>query len=164
MQPFSLRELRSGDVEGLLAFERDNRDWFEAHIEARDPAFYSHQGVAAHIEAYLSGLANGTWHAFVIEDAGGAIVGRANLKDIDREGRTAQVGYRVAQAACGQGLATMGLRHLIRKAQARWGLEHLVAHVFAGNVGSRKVLLGCGFVPDATAPHAGEDRFVLPLT
>ncbi len=158
-----VRELRLTDAAALLAFEADNREWFESHIEARNEAFYSLRGVTAHIHGYLQGLAGGTWHPFVIEDAGGAIVGRANLKDIDREGRTAQVGYRVAQAACGQGLATLGLKHLIREAQVRWGLEHLVAHVFADNVGSRKVLLGCGFVAGAAPSHAGEDRFVLRL-
>jgi len=158
-----VRELTLTDAAALLAFEANNREWFESHVAARDGQFYSQQGVTAHIQAYLQGLANGTWQPFVIEDAGGTIVGRANLKDIDREGRTAQVGYRVAQAACGQGLATLGLRHLIGTAQVQWELEHLVAHVFAGNVGSRKVLLGCGFVPDAAASHAGEDRFVLRL-
>ncbi len=166
MQPFSVRELRLTDAPALLAFEADNREWFESHIAARDEAFYSLAGVVAHINDYLSGLARGVWHPFVIEDACGAIVGRANLKDIDGAGRCAQVGYRIAHAACGQGLATLALRHLISEAQGRWRLTQLVAQVIRGNLGSSKVLLKCGFVPDASSSSEavpGEHRLTLDL-
>lgn len=62
MQSFKVRELRSTDTQALLAFETRNREWFESHIKARDPAFYSVQGVAEHIEATwpVSRLAPGT--------------------------------------------------------------------------------------------------------
>ncbi|MGH8348944.1 MAG: GNAT family N-acetyltransferase, partial [Pseudomonas sp.] len=40
MESFSVRELKKTDAEALLAFETHNREWFESHIDARDPAFY----------------------------------------------------------------------------------------------------------------------------
>jgi ribosomal-protein-alanine N-acetyltransferase len=166
MESFSVRELSSNDVEALLAFELENRQWFESHIDPRDPRFYSTQGVAEHIDSYLSDFAMGTWHPFVIEDANGAIVGRANLKSIDAAQGSAEVGYRVGQRACGQGLATLALRHLIREAQTHWQLTQLVAYVFAANVGSRRVLERCGFMPDQAAfdnTAERESRFVLPF-
>lgn len=141
----TIRTLRADDAAALLAFEIANRAWFERHIEPRDPAFYSPQGVAAHIAAYLNGHAEGSWHPFVLEDAAGQVVGRANLKDIDRVAGTAEIGYRIAHDACGQGLATMAVRHLIRQATSHWQLTQLVANVYADNVGSRKVLERCGF-------------------
>lgn len=166
MAPFTLRELRSSDVEALLAFESLNQAWFEAHIDARDPAFYSPQGVAVHIESYLADFAAGTWHPLLIEDASGQVVGRANLKGIDPSRGSAEVGYRVARDVSGQGLATLALRRLIEEARGRWALTHLVGYAFKENVGSRKVLERCGFVlepmPGDDAPGS-EWRFVLVL-
>lgn len=166
MKSFSIRELESTDTEALLAFERHNRAWFESHIDARDPAFYSLPGVAEHIAGYLSDFAIGAWHPFVIEDCSGNIVGRANLKDIGSPPGSAQVGYRIDQGMCGQGLATLALRHLIQAARTRWRLTQLVACVYETNVGSRKVLERCGFLPEQPScadETGGERRFVLSI-
>lgn len=148
MEGLVIRQLVATDAQALLAFELENREWFEIHIEARPPAFYCLEGVERHIDAYLSGLAAGTWHPFVIEESGGRIVGRANLKDIDLAAKRAEVGYRIARSVCGQGLATRALEHLIAQARIRWGLRQLVAYVYDENVGSKKVLGRCGFRPD----------------
>ncbi|WP_223531038.1 GNAT family N-acetyltransferase [Pseudomonas sp. GL-R-19] len=166
MESFSVRELKKTDAQALLAFEVDNREWFESHIDARAPAFYSLQGVADHIESYLSDFAIGAWHPFVIEDSSQRIVGRANLKSIDSSTGTAQVGYRIAQSACGRGLATLALRHLIQEAKTRWGLTQLVAFAYKDNLGSRKVLDRCGFQleqPSCNENTGNEDRFVLMI-
>jgi ribosomal-protein-alanine N-acetyltransferase len=166
MKPFRVRELKSTDTAALLAFEIDNREWFESHIDARDPSFYSLQGVADHIEGYLSDFAGGAWHPFVIEDSSANIVGRANLKSIDSPTRSAEVGYRVGRRACGQGLATLALKHLIQEARMRWELTQLVAYVYKENVGSRKVLDRCGFLleqPSCNDQTESECRFVLSI-
>jgi [ribosomal protein S5]-alanine N-acetyltransferase len=166
VKPFKIRELVTTDAEALLAFEIHNRDWFESHIDARDPAFYSLGGVADHIDEYLSGFAAGAWHPFVIEDCNGRIVGRANLKGIHSSPGCAEVGYRIDQRACGQGLATLALKHLIQTARMRWGLTQLVAYVYESNIGSRKVLERCGFVPEALSGDeeiVGECRFAISI-
>jgi len=149
----------------LLAFEVINRQWFESHIDGRDPGFYSPEGVTEHIQRYLADFAKGVWHPFVIEDASHAIVGRANLKGIDPAKGSAEVGYRVAQTACGNGLATLALKHLIQQARTRWQLTQLVAFVYPENVGSKKVLARCGFVRAQTAAdeQAGHERNILVL-
>ncbi len=167
MQPFNIRQLTRTDTEALLAFEIRNRDWFESHIDARDPAFYSLSGVAEHIDGYLSDFEMGVWHPLVIEDANQKIVGRANLKGIDSMSGAAEVGYRIDQQLCGQGLATLALKRLIQGAQERWALKRLIAYVYEENLGSRKVLERCGFAPDRPSP-AGEDveaecRFILSI-
>jgi ribosomal-protein-alanine N-acetyltransferase len=166
MSAFRIRELKSTDKEALMAFEVENREWFESHIDARAPSFYSLQGVAEHIDGYLSDFAIGAWHPFVIEDSRERIVGRANLKSIDSFGRSAEVGYRIAQRVCGQGLATLALRHLIQEAQRRWALTQLVACVYEENIGSRKVLERCGFRPEQLSGNektADECRFILAI-
>lgn len=166
MNTYRVRELRITDAQALLAFETDNRQWFESHIDARAPAFYSLPGVTEHIQGYLSDFADGRWHPFVVEETGGKIVGRANLKSIDPVQRSAQIGYRIAQDACGQGLATLAVRHLIQEARRRWQLSQLVAYVYEANLGSKKVLGRCGFLleqPAAGAQAGGESRFVLAI-
>lgn len=166
MGQINIRTLRNTDAEPLLQFELDNRQWFEHYIDARDSAFYSLQGVTEHITSYLSGFAEGTWHPLVIEDSDGNIVGRANLKSIDISERSAEVGYRIAQNACGQGLATLAIRRLIEEAQLRWSLTRLFANVYAANIGSTKVLQRCGFLIDQiSGPQEVKDdlRFVLSI-
>lgn len=166
MQPFNIRELRNTDTAALLAFEVRNRAWFESHIDPRDPAFYSLNGVTEHIEDYLYGLACGAWHPLVIEDGNRHIVGRANLKSIDSTLNVAEVGYRIDQQSCGQGLATLALKRLIQEARARWALKQLVACVYKENVGSRIVLERCGFLPEPAAGGAStgaECRFILSI-
>ena len=165
MGPFQIRTLQSIDVELLLKFEMENRQWFERHIDARSATFYSMDGVTEHIASYLSGLANGTWHPFVIEDSDGNIVGRANLKDIDRSERSAEIGYRIAESACGQGLATLAVRRLIQEARSRWNLTRLVANVYAGNMGSAKVLQRCGFsIEQVSHQKEAEDNYFFMLS
>ncbi|MCI8210032.1 acetyltransferase [Pseudomonas sp. S25] len=163
MKPFKIRHLNRSDTDSLLAFELRNREWFESHIDARDPTFYSSLGVAEHIQGYLADFALGVWHPFVIEDVSGEIIGRANLKDINLPERCAEVGYRIDHAACGKGLATLALKHLIEEARSR-GLTQLVAYVFKENLGSMKVLERCGFqLEPPLDDEAAESRFVLFL-
>ncbi len=161
-----IRELQYTDAPALLAFEHTNRAWFDAHIEARPPSFYSLQGVADHIDTYLQGLAAGTWHPFVLCNHEGDIVGRANLKNIDPATGEAEVGYRIAQQATRQGLATLALEHLMHQARVRWALQTLVAWAFNENIGSRRVLQGCGFHEAETNDSEIDTRtrrFVYPL-
>jgi ribosomal-protein-alanine N-acetyltransferase len=148
-----MRTLAHDDAEALLAFELANRAWFERNVEARAPAFYSPQGVARHIAQYLDGHAAGTWHPCVLQDAAGRIVGRANLKDIDRAQGSAEVGYRIAQEHGGKGLATFALQHLVALARATWQLKQLRAEITDANQGSAAVLRKCGFVHARALPR-----------
>lgn len=163
MQPCTVRRLEHADTQALLAFEVQNREWFESHIDARDPSFYSTQGVAAQIDAYLAGFAAGQWHPFVIEAGDYGIVGRANLKNINAPQGHGEVGYRVDQRFCGQGLATQALKHLIQVARTHWHLQHLVGEVYPGNRGSRIVLERCGFVAAQPPCSEAAQRFTLSL-
>lgn len=155
MKAITIRTLQADDVEALLAFEVQNREWFERHIDARGSDFYSLHGIRAHIAAYLAGFVAGTWHPFVIEDPQGKIIGRANLKDIDRAGFRAEVGYRIAEDACGEGLATRALEHLIGVARSQWKLRQLLASVYASNLGSARVLERCGFLIETLDREGG---------
>lgn len=150
-----IRQLQPDDAAALLAFELDNRDWFEQHVAARTPAFYTLHGVATHIQEYLAARDQGTLLPCVLVDDDGAIVGRANLRHIDRMARTAEVGYRIARDAGRRGLGSLALAHLLAAARTQYGLAALHAWVSDDNPGSKKIVEKQGFVRlDATPEMA----------
>ncbi|WP_373988625.1 GNAT family N-acetyltransferase [Duganella sp. BuS-21] len=147
-----IRTLQADDVERLLAFELANRSWFEQHVEARDPTFYSPAGVATHIADYLDSHAAGEMHPCVLTaDDGAAIIGRANLRQIDRVAGNGEVGYRIAHSEARKGLASLALAHLQQVARTQYGLRILNAWISEHNAGSKRVMDKCGFTRDALA-------------
>ena len=69
-------------------------------------------------------------------------------------GRTAELGYRVAQHVAGRGVATATVRELCRLAAAQHGLHTLRAATSHRNVASQKVLTKAGFVAVGPADPA----------
>ena len=152
MSTHTIRTLRLDDAAPLLAFELANRAWFERHIDRRPDAFYSIEGVQAHVAQFLDEHAQGRMHPCVIVDKRGELIGRANLKDIDGQAGTAEVGYRIGEQQAGKGLATAALRYLIDLAQDEWQLASLCAYAIDGNAASICVLERCGFVQGMAVP------------
>ena len=152
MSTHTIRTLRLDDAAPLLAFELANRAWFERHIDRRPDAFYSIEGVQAHVAQFLDEHAQGRMHPCVIVDERGELIGRANLKDIDGQAQTAEVGYRIGEQQARKGLATAALRHLISLAQDEWRLASLCAYAIDGNAASIRVLERCGFVQGVAVP------------
>ncbi|MDN2676294.1 GNAT family N-acetyltransferase [Janthinobacterium sp. SUN033] len=152
MSTFAIRTLRPDDAAPLLAFEQANRAWFERHIDRRPDAFYSIDGIRAHVAQFLDEHAQGRMHPCVIVDEHGQLIGRANLKDIDREQGVAEVGYRIGEQQAGKGLATAALQYLIALAQDEWRLASLCAYAIDGNAASIRVLERCGFAQGMAVP------------
>jgi RimJ/RimL family protein N-acetyltransferase len=93
--------------------------------------------------AYEQGRRDGTREAFAILDGG--FLGIAVAPRIDRASRTAELGYVVAPAARGRGVATEALRLLTDWAFAQ-GLHRLELLIAPENDGSRRVAERCGYV------------------
>lgn len=91
------------------------------------------------------------FYVLVTED--GSILGRFNLYDIV-EGRTADLGYRVAQHVAGRGVATATVEELCRLAAAEHGLRTVRAATASSNTASQKVLAKAGFSPAGPAGPA----------
>lgn len=149
MSTYTIRTLLQDDASALLAFEQANRVWFERHIDPRPDAFYSPDGIHAHVAQFLLEHQQGLLHPCIIVDQDGKLIGRANLKGIDQQARTAEVGYRIAEQQGGKGLATAALRYLIALARDEWQLTSLKAYAIDGNAASIRVLERCGFVRGA---------------
>jgi ribosomal-protein-alanine N-acetyltransferase len=148
----NIRTLQADDDARLLAFELENRDWFEQHVEARAAAFYTPEGVAAHIADYLRDYAAGIMHPCVLVEDDGAIIGRANLRRIDAAAGTGEVGYRIARSQARKGLASGALEHLKELARRRYGLRMLNAWIAEENLGSRRVMEKCHFTRAMLTP------------
>ncbi|MFB7495812.1 GNAT family N-acetyltransferase [Streptomyces sp. NPDC056161] len=137
-----LKQLCAGHAPAVLDFELANRAYFAASIPDRGDDFFHR--FADRYAALLAEQEAGTcaFHVLVAED--GSVLGRFNLVGI--EDHSAELGYRVAQAVAGRGVATATVRELCRLAAARHGLRTLRAATAHQNVASQKVLARAGFV------------------
>lgn len=146
-----LQRLRAEHAPALLAFERENRAYFAASISDRGDAFFDEFDDL--LAMRLAEQAEGVCHFHVLVDDAGAILGRVNLVDV-ADG-SAELGYRIAERAAGQGLATAAVREVCELAAASYGLTGLRAVTTLDNAASRAVLARTGFVVTGETVVAG---------
>ena len=137
-----LELVRADHADALLAFERENREYFAAVIPDRGDAFFAEFAVRHAILLDQQAAGTDYFHVLVTDD--GRIVGRVNLVRV--EDGSAELGYRIAQASAGQGLATASVAEIRDLAAKTYGLTRLRAKVTLDNPASRKVLEHNGFV------------------
>ncbi len=94
---------------------------------------------------YLRGAEDGTCEGFAIVDPAGAFLGMALAPAIDRETRTAELGYVIAREARGRGVATAALTRLTAWAFAELAAERLELVISIQNAASRRVAERCGY-------------------
>ena len=136
-----LERLRADHAAAVLAFEVENRAFFASTISDRGDEFF--ERFEEKHAARLAEQEVGEGAYYVLVDADGAVLGRFNL--ILVEDGVWEVGYRVAEAATGHGVATAGVRELCELAVSRHGARTLRAATSYGNVASQRVLLKAGF-------------------
>lgn len=130
----------------LLRFETDNRAFFEARINSRPPGYYSADGVRAAITLAEREAAEDKGYQFLVRTVAGELVGRVNLAGVKRRHfQMADLGYRIAESAGGQGYASEAVRLVLLRAFGELGLVRIEANARVGNEGSIKVLLRNGF-------------------
>ncbi|WP_405657504.1 GNAT family N-acetyltransferase [Streptomyces sp. RK9] len=138
-----LQRLRPDHAPALLAFERENRAYFAASVPDRGDAYFAE--FDARHAALLAEQESGDCHFHVLVGGDGEIFGRVNLVDV-AEG-SAELGYRIAEKAARQGLATSAVEKVCALAATEYGLTSLRASTTHDNPGSEAVLARCGFVP-----------------
>src|SRR6266581_1305019 len=137
-----LQLLRPDHASALLAFERENRAYFAASVPDRGDEFFTE--FDARYAQLMEWQAAGTDFLHVLVAEGGEVVGRVNL--IEVADGSAELGYRIARKATGQGLATAAVREVRELAAAQYGLTRLSARVTMDNPASHKVLERNGFL------------------
>lgn len=137
-----LQLVRLDHAPALLAFELENRAYFAAVIPDRGDEFFAEFDTRQ--AQLLAQQAAGTDYFYLLVAEGGEVVGRINLVKV-ADG-SAELGYRIAQKATGQGLATAAVRKVRELAATKHGLTSLRARVTLDNPASSKVLEHNGFV------------------
>ncbi|PAZ11963.1 GNAT family N-acetyltransferase [Streptomyces sp. SA15] len=131
-----VERLRAGHADALLAFERENREYFARTVPDRGDGYFA--GFAARHAALLAEQDAGVCHFHVVVDEEGRLIGRVNLVDV--EGGSAELGYRVGERAAGKGVATAAVAEVCRVAGTAYGLTSIVAVTTRDNAASRAVL------------------------
>lgn len=147
----ALQPLRADHGSAVLEFELANRAYFAASISDRGDAFFDR--FAQRFACLLAQQDTGRDAYYVLVDDDGSIVGRFNLVAID--GGAAELGYRVAQRAAGQGVATATVQEMCRLAAREHGLHTLRARTSHENAASTRVLAKAGFTPVCAADVGG---------
>ncbi|MFE4859999.1 GNAT family N-acetyltransferase [Streptomyces sp. NPDC056670] len=146
-----LQLLRVDHGPALLEFERENRAYFAASIPDRGDDYFAE--FDARHAALLAEQAVGTCRFHLVVGDDGEILGRVNLLDL--QAGSAELGYRIAERAAGQGLATASVRQVCALASGAYGLTSLTARTTLDNTGSRAVLTRTGFTPGAEIELSG---------
>ncbi len=140
-----IRPLAAGDAALLLRFELEHRAYFERWINARDPKFYSEQGVASAIAAAESAWANDQGFQYLVVE-GDSLVGRVNLSAVRRTHfQCADLGYRIGEHDGGRGVASRAVALCLAEAFGTHGLGRVEAVARPENLGSVRVLERNGF-------------------
>jgi RimJ/RimL family protein N-acetyltransferase len=99
------------------------------------------------LRSYAEGRKEGTREGFAIVDADyGTFLGLAVVPRIDRTSLTAELGYVVAPAARGRGIATQALGRLTAWAFSDLGALRLELLISVENGASKQVAARCGYV------------------
>jgi len=106
------------------------------------------------IRRYESTRRDGTRDAYAAFDPSGAFVGLGFAPHIDREASEVELGYVVAPAARGRGVATEILRRLTRWAFDEAGALRIVLHIDVENPASERVAEHCGYVREGVMRSA----------
>jgi RimJ/RimL family protein N-acetyltransferase len=106
------------------------------------------------LERYQEARSSGTREAFAIVGDDGDFLGLALAPSIDRETLTAELGYAVAPAARGRGVAVEALRQLTEWAFGELGMRRLELLISVDNAASKKVAERCGYVREGVLRSA----------
>ncbi|GAB4249160.1 MAG: hypothetical protein Kow00129_09920 [Thermoleophilia bacterium] len=137
--------LAPDDLDQLLAFEKDNRSWFEKWVPPRPPEYYESETLTRLLDDLLAEQRAGSARFYLVRLSAGNLVARVNLVKSRQEDGVARLGYRVAAAATGRGIASTAVALAVAGAFSGWGASRIEASTVVGNAASAKVLEKNGF-------------------
>ena len=147
------RLLTIDDAKILADLICENREFLAPWEPTRDEVYFTVPGQQAIVETVLEQYGRGYTvpHAILVD---GQVVGRITLNEIVRgPAQSCHVGYWVAPAFNGRGVASAALAQMIELAFVQLGLHRLQAGTLVHNVGSQRVLQRNGFVKFGLSPR-----------
>jgi ribosomal-protein-alanine N-acetyltransferase len=147
------RPLTLDDAPALAALLNDSREFFAPWDPLRDESFFTAEGQREVLSALLGRKALGLMLPQVIVNEHGAVAGRITLDSITRGAyQSCGMGYWVAPADNGRGLATAAVAEVVRIAFDELGLHRVEAGTLLHNARSQRVLEKNGFTRYGVAP------------
>ena len=141
----AVRLLTPADAEPLARLLVANWDFLAPFEPEREPAHFTAAGQAALVEHLLAEHAAGRVVPLVILHEG-ELVGRITLSNVVRgPAQSADLGYFVAEAVNGRGVATEAVARTAETAFGELGLHRLQAGTLLSNSASQAVLQRNGF-------------------
>ena len=135
----------SADLPALLAFELDNRAYFERWVTARAPSYYHQEAIAAAIEQAQRERQQDLVYQYLAK-LDGQIIGRVNLTAVTRPYfNKATLGYRIGERFGGRGYATRVVALLLEEAFGTLELWRVEATARPQNLASIAVMQRNGF-------------------
>jgi ribosomal-protein-alanine N-acetyltransferase len=131
----------------LYNFECENKAWFEQWVPPRPANYFNFDNFVLACETVEQEALEGKG-IYCLGFVNDAIVGRFNIADI-KNGQ-GELGYRVAKAHQGKGLATYFTGQLLNVA-AEAGLESIAAQALDENAASTAILKKLGFEQTSAA-------------
>ncbi|MCF6743511.1 GNAT family N-acetyltransferase [Blastococcus sp. KM273128] len=148
------RLLALDDAPALADLVRADQEFQAPWEPARDERWYTEAGQRDDVRAALDRHEAGLALPCVVLDEAGAVAGRVNLNNVVRGAfQSASLGYWVASASDGRGLATGAVAEMLRRAFTDLGLHRVEAGTLLHNAASQKVLERNGFTRYGLAPR-----------
>jgi [ribosomal protein S5]-alanine N-acetyltransferase len=131
-----IRPVTPDDSAALCRLYVQDREFLRSWDPARPDAFFTVAGQRAVLERLAT---TPMWAGAILLD--GAVVGRIDLQNIQRGPlQCCSLGYWVARAVSGRGIATAAVAEVLRVAFDELGLHRVDAYARADNPASVKVL------------------------
>lgn len=148
------RLISPADAPALAGLLVSSRDFLAPWEPVRDERYFTEDGQRDSVGAALQAHSQGMVMPHVIVDGSGRVAGRITLNNIVRGAfLSGQLGYWVAAAYGGRGLATAAVGDIIGVAFGQLGLHRVEAATLLHNVRSQRVLERNGFVRFGLAPR-----------
>ncbi|GAA4233117.1 GNAT family protein [Actinomadura meridiana] len=146
-----LRVVQMADAEGLAALYEANRDYLRPWEPERDDSYFTVDGQRDNLHGLVAAHARGEmWPGVILVD--GQVAGRITLNNVLRGPlRSCFVGYWVARAHSGRGVASEALRQVLDVAFDDLGLHRVEAFTRVDNHASQRVLERNGFTAVGTS-------------
>jgi len=143
-----IRLLTADDADELAALYLENREFLTPFEPYREEEFFT----AAHQRRRIAAIGDDLWRWAIVD--GGRIVGMVSIADVIRGAlQLGNVGYWVARAENGRGLASAAVADVVEFAFGEAGLHRLEAATLVDNIGSQLVLRRNGFAEIGRSPR-----------
>lgn len=137
----TLRAVEPDDIDTILAWENDTREWTSATTAAP----FSRRNIEEYVLTYDADIFAARQLRLMIDTAEGT-VGAADLFDFDPINRRAGIGVVTDRGSRRRGYASRAVEIMARYCAERIGIHQLWAVASVENTASRRLLEGTGFV------------------